>query len=226
MTQKSTGPLATPRRLTRPTIVETLVRLSAGVSSLAVLKLIRTNCLLSLNVGVWHTLTFVVFYDCTCALSWLWQSNEVFILKVIYSPVVSIISCPFQNIFYVLQSVLKIAMIIKSHYALRMIIFISSTIFQFVRGKRVRVILQSTLVVRSKSFKAEKSKAEVSCLHMDIWHENLCLACRVAFMKTTSMMGPGALGEMTLCSGSRWMPGGSPSSLGSSHKAEAPSGRE
>lgn len=36
----------------------------------------------------------------------------------------------------------------------------------------------------------------------------LFLTCRLAFMKMTSMTGPGVLGEMTLYSGLRWMPGG------------------
>lgn len=43
---------------------------------------------------------------------------------------------------------------------------------------------------------------------MDFWNRNLILAHRLASMKMTSMMGPGVPGEMTHCSGSRWMPGG------------------
>lgn len=50
--------------------------------------------------------------------------------------------------------------------------------------------------------------------------------CRLAFMKMTCMTGHGVLGEMTRYSGWSSMPGGWQSSLGSSHKAEAPSGRE
>lgn len=49
----------------------------------------------------------------------------------------------------------------------------------------------------------------------DVWavshgllNRNLILAHRLASMKMTSTMGPGVLGEMTHCSGWRWMLGG------------------